>query len=219
MLLIWWAAQPLAAATISGTVVDASGNPVKDVRIDHTGKVVVVPRPDLKVDPSPDEIRTDVQGRFRVTTDRPAIVVRKPGYISQRLVITGDAQVEISLQRIAAKFQCKQSSPLDIKRRAANDSDYTATWFYIETKDGPQGVISGSGPMYSWGAPSDSYVGKSTEYAEVMYESGMIDAWGKSKDGTFWRSRSIFGASARYEGVNRDTAERLDCVMEREKLP
>jgi hypothetical protein len=102
MLLICCAAQPLAAATISGTVVDASGNPVKDVRIDHTGKVVVVPRPDLKVDPSPDEIRTDAQGHFRATTDRPAIVVRKPGYISQRLVITGDAQVEISLQRLSS---------------------------------------------------------------------------------------------------------------------
>jgi hypothetical protein len=219
MLLMCWAAQPLAAATISGTVVDASGHPVNDVRIDHTGKVVVVPRPDMKVDPSPDEIRTDVQGRFRATTDRPAIVVRKPGYISQRLVITGDAQVKISLQRIAAKFQCKQSSPLDIKRRAANDSEYTATWFYIETKDGPQGVISGSGPMYSWGAPGDFHVWRSKEYTEVMYESGIIDAWGHEEDGKYWRSRSIFGAAAQYYNVTRETAEQLDCVMEREKLP
>lgn len=59
----------------------------------------------------------------------------------------------------------------------------------------------------------------STEYAEVMYESGMIDAWGRSKDGGYRRSRSVFGAVARYDGVNRETAELLDCVMEFKKLP
>jgi hypothetical protein len=76
--------------------------------------------------------------------------------------------------------------------------------FYIETKDGTAGVLSGHGPMYSWGAPSDSYVWKSTEYAEVMYKGGMIDAWGRSEDGKYWRSRSVFGAAARYSGVDRE---------------
>jgi hypothetical protein len=209
----------LICAVISGSVTDASGKPIKDVRIDHIGRVVVVPRPDMKVPPSPDEIRTDADGHFRATTDGAAIVIRKAGYISRRLLITGDAQVEISLQPINERSRCKQSSSLDVKRKNASDADYTATWYYIETKDGPQGVLSGSGPMYSWGAPSYSYVRDSIAYAEAMYESGMIDAWGQSKDGKYWRSRSVFGAAARYDGVNRETADLLDCVMERNKLP
>ncbi len=216
MLLI---AQTLGASTISGTVTDASGNPIKDARIDHTGKAVVVPSPDLKVAPSSDEIRTDADGHFRVTTNAAAIVVRKPGYVSQRLLVTGDAHVEIVLQRIIAVSRCTQSSPPNVKRKAANDVDYAATLFTIETKDGPRAILSGRGPMYSWGAPLDSYVWKSIEYAEVMYPTGMIDAWGQSKDGTYWRSRSVFGASARYDEVSREAAEQLDCVMEREKLP
>ena len=155
MLLRCFAAEPLTAATISGTVTDASGNPIKDVRIDHTGIAVVVPRPDLKFDPSRDEVRTDAEGRFRATTFSPAIVIRKPGYISQRLLITGDLQVEISLQRIAGVSQCKQSNHLNVKTKEVNDADYTATVYYIETKAGSPGILSGHGPMYSWGAPSD----------------------------------------------------------------
>ena len=219
MLLMCLAAQPVAAATISGTVTDASRNPIKDVRVDHTGIVVVVPRPDMKVEPSHDEIRTDVQGRFRVTTGVSAIVLRKPGYISQRLLVAGDAHVEISLERIVERSQCRQSEPLNVKTKDASDVDYTATLYYMETKDGSPGILSGHGPMYSWGAPIDSYIWKSKEYSEVMYESGMIDAWGQSMDDKYWRSRSVFGAVARYDGVNRETAEQLDCVLERKKLP
>jgi len=218
MLLNGLVAQPARAATISGTVTDDSGSPIKDVRIDHTGKVVVVP-PDSKVEPSRDEIRTGASGHFRASTDASAIVVRKPGYISQRLLIAGDAEVQIVLQRIKIEMRCTQSAPFKLKTKDVSDVDYTATWFYIETKDGERGILRGSGPMYSWGAPADDYVWKSTQYAEVMYESGMIDASGQFKDGTYWRSRSVFGAAARYDGVTRDTADQLDCVMENKKLP
>jgi hypothetical protein len=210
--------QPARAATISGTVTDDSGNPIKDVRIDHTGKVVVV-SPDSKVEPSSDNARTNAGGHFRATTDASAIVVRKPGYISQRLLIAGDAEVEIVLQRIKTGTRCKQQALFTVKTKDASDVDYTATWFYIETKDGERGILRGSGPMYSWGAPPDDLVWKSMQYAEVMNESGMIDAWGQSKDGTYWRWRSVFGAAARYERVNRNTADQLDCVMENKKLP
>jgi uncharacterized membrane protein YeiH len=36
------AAQPATAATLSGTVADASGKPIRDARVDHTGRMVVV---------------------------------------------------------------------------------------------------------------------------------------------------------------------------------
>jgi hypothetical protein len=218
-LLLFLAAQPAIAAILSGTVTDSSGKPIKDARIDHTGRMVVVPPTGSAVEPSPDEAHTDAEGRFRAATFKSAVVIRKPGYISQRLLITGDAQVQITLKRIEPESKCKHSPPLDVKKKKANDIDYTATWSSVETKDGPQGIISGSGAMYSFGAPSDAHVWTSLEYAEVMYESGMIDASGHSADGKYWRSRSVFGAAAQYYNVNRETADQLDCVMEREKLP
>lgn len=221
VLLMCLAIQPAAAATISGTVTDASGKPIEGARIDHTGRRVIVIPADLAVEPSPDETATNADDHFRVTTGSPAIVIRRPGYESQRLRITGDAQVQITLQRIKPASRCKLSPALDVKTKKANDVDYTATWFYIETKDGPKGILSGNGPMYSWGAPSDSDVWTSVEYTEVMYQNGMIDAAGHSSDSKYWRSRSIFGAAAQYHGVNRETAEQLDCVMDRVpvKLP
>jgi Carboxypeptidase regulatory-like domain len=210
-MLVCLSAQRTAAATLSGTVTDASGTPVKDARIDHTGRLVVV---SLLVEPSPDDARTDADGRFRVTTVAPAIVVRKPGYISKRVPVTDDAEVQIILQRITAGPQCKLSPPPKVKTKKANDVDYTATWFYIQTKGGPKGILSGSGPSYSLGAPLNSDVWASIDYAEVMYESGMIDASGHTADGKYWRSRSKLGAAAQYYNVNRETAEQLDCVMD-----
>jgi len=110
MLLTSFAARNATAATISGTVVDASGMPIAGARVDHTGGLVVVPPTSLDVKPSPDETRTDADGRFMVTTLVPAFVVRKPGYISQRVLVAGDAhtdylaenQSRITLQAVAS---------------------------------------------------------------------------------------------------------------------
>jgi hypothetical protein len=215
MLLMCLAALPAAAATISGTVTDASGKPIKDARIDHTGKRVIVT---LNVEPSPDETRTNADGRFQVTTESRAIVIRTPGYESQRVHLAGDAEIQITLQRIKSASRCKQFPPPAVKTKKSNDVDYAATWFYIETKDGKKGIIRGSGPSYSFGAPSDSDVWTSVEYFETMDETGVIDAAGHSSDGKYWRLRSIFGAAAQYYGVNRETAEQLDCVMDRVPL-
>ena len=210
----------VTGANISGTVTDVSGKPLEDVRIDHTGKLVVVSATHLAIQPSPDEIRTDADGHFRVVTGAPAIVVRKPGYESQRVRVTGERQVLITLRRITSASRCKLSEPLVFKTKKANDSDsdYTATWFYIETKNGPVGIISGSGHTYSLGAPSDHLVWTSDEYTEIMFENGIIDAAGHSADGKYWRSRTIFGAAAQYYNQSRETAEQLDCVMDRVPL-
>src|SRR5258708_1054158 len=205
---------PTLGATIDGMVTDTSGKALENARIDHTGKNVIVVPTDLAIKPSPDEIRTDVKGHFRVVTDAPAFVVRKPGFESQRVRVSGDAHVKVTLQRIKSTSRCKLSVPPVFKTKGGNDVDYTATWFYIETKDGPQGIISGSGPTYSWGAPNDSQVWTSVEYAELMLDNGVVDASGHSAGGKYWRSRSIFGAAAQYYNQTRETAEQLDCVMD-----
>jgi len=219
ILLAFLAPQPSRAASISGKVTDAEGNPIEGVRVDHIGKTVVVARADLKVAPMPEEVRTNAVGDFNATTGSPAIVFRKAGYVSQRVLIVGDARMNISLQPIKSRSRCTQSLPIKVKTKEQNDIDYAATLYYIEAKDESPGILSGRGPMYSWGAPNDSYVWKSKEYAEVMYENGVIDARGESQDGKYWRSRTIFGAAARYDGVDRETADLLDCVMDQKKLP
>jgi hypothetical protein len=207
------AAQIAAGATITGTVTDSSGTPIVDARVDHTGMVVAVAT--TPVPPAAGEIRTDSDGRFRLTTTVPAVVIRKPGYASYRLLISGDAEVQIKLRPMRERLLCKVSPPPKVKTKEQNDSDYSATLYYVETKNGKRGVLSGGGPIYSFGAPSDSYVWKSTEYSEVMYENGMIDASGRSGDRDYWRVRSVFAAEAHYSDVNRETAELLDCVMDR----
>ena len=211
MTLTYLAAQIAQAAMISGIVTDTSGTPIKDARIDHLDRMVVI---SSMVEPLPNEVRTDAKGHFRATTFAPAIVVRKPGYVSERVSVNDGAQERIVLERITSRSRCKQSPPPKVKTKRANDVDYTATWFYIQTKNGPKGVLSGSGPSYSWGAPNSQDIWTSREYAEVMYESGMIDASGNTSDGKFWRSRTKFGAAAQYYNVNRETAEQLDCVMD-----
>src|ERR1700733_14513607 len=87
-------------AIISGTVKEASGNPIENARIDHTGKQVVLGAPGRSGKPSGDEIRTDSKGHFRVVINVPAIVIRKPGYVSQRVRVTGDAELQITLDGI-----------------------------------------------------------------------------------------------------------------------
>jgi hypothetical protein len=205
----------LQAATIEGTVADASGLPIENARIEHIGRMVVATSSRLAISPSADEIRTDASGRFKVTTKKPAFVVRKPGYQSIRVMVAGDAKVNITLASIKPTSRCRLKAIPSFKTKAANDVDYQATWCYIETAAGPQGFIVGTGPMYSFGAPHDSDVWTSLEYSEFVHDSGVIDASGRAADGTYWRMKGIFGSAAQYYGQTHEIAEQLDCLMDR----
>ena len=147
LLLMTCLATPTVAATITGTVRDVAGHPLKGVRIDHVGRLVI--NTPEGVDPSPDDIRTNAVGYFRVTTDQPAFVIRTPGYESQRVRVNGDAEVQIVLLKIQTTSSCKLSPPPKVKTKKGNDVDYVATWFYVDTKDGRKGILSGSGHIYS----------------------------------------------------------------------
>jgi hypothetical protein len=48
--------QIASGATLTGIVTDASGKPLENARVDHTGKTVVVAATELAVQPSPDEL-------------------------------------------------------------------------------------------------------------------------------------------------------------------
>ncbi len=162
-------------------------------------------------------MRADKVGRFQVAVTSPAIVIRKPGFISERVLVSRDMDVRITLRHIEPVSKCPVEVP-HVKTKDANDIDYIATWTYIETKDGPKGIISGRGPLYSFGAPSDSNVWTSVEYFEVMYEDGVVDARGHIGHDNYWRSQTIFGAAAQYYKMDRTSAEILDCIMDRNRL-
>lgn len=217
LAIIGFAAHDTRATVVSGTVVDVSGKPIEDVRIDHIGKLVVVGPPDFKPPASPDAPRTDGEGNFEVTTTSPAIVIRKPGYESQRIRVTEDLHVRITLQQMKPFPECKVKVPR-VKRKNASDVDYTGFWTYVDTKNGRKGIITGHGPTYTLGGPNDRDVWNSIEYTEVMYDNGIVDARGRAADGTYWRSQSIFGSAAQYYNEDRATAEILDCIMDRAPL-
>ncbi|HWZ31880.1 MAG TPA: hypothetical protein VNX18_11125 [Bryobacteraceae bacterium] len=128
--------------------------------------------------------------------------------------VTGDAQMQVTLQPVKP-FKCKVEPLPKVKTKKANDVDYTASWFYVETKNGPKGIISGQGSSYSFGAPGDRNVWASLDYFEVMLPNGVIDARGHSADGKYWRMQTRFGAAAQYYDVDQSTAEVLDCIMDR----
>jgi hypothetical protein len=202
-----------AAVRVSGLVTDESGAPIAGARIDHTGTLVINPPAVLNIDASPSDQRADAAGRFQVTTEAPAIVIRKPGYQSQRLRINGDENATVVLRHLQAS-PCKLSPPPRWKKKQANDVDYSGAWYVVNTKAGKKGIMSGSGPLYSFGAPNDNKVWTSLDYFEVMYPDGVIDARGHSSDGKYWRSKSVFGTAVQYDGMNQAATEPLDCVMD-----
>ncbi len=201
-----------SAATISGTVRDPSGNPIPNARIDHIGIWTLVARPEVD---DQDGLRTGPQGQFRAVTQATVFVIRKPGYMSQRIQVAGDADLQVTLSPIQSQNRCRLSTPPKFKTKSANDVDYTANWYWIKTQAGRAGIIAGSGGAYSFGAPSKQHIHNSTEYSEFMLPNGVIDAAGRDPNGTYWRSRTIFGKAAHYSSQTRDTADRLDCIMDR----
>jgi hypothetical protein len=104
------------------------------------------------------------------------------------------------------------------KTKGFMDVDYSGTWYYIETKHGPQGITSGSGIMYSSGSPRDWEVWTSVEYSEFVDEGGVTDAAGRTADGKYWRERGMWPSSATYAEQDRETARKLDCVMDRVEI-
>ena len=201
----------LFAAKISGIVTDESGRPVAGARLDHLGEVVVVGPPSYN---DPNQRQTDREGHFEVITGKPAFVIRKPGYESQRILVNADQEVKVTLRALKTP-SCTINPKPKAKTKDASDIDYQATWMYIETPHGPMGILSGHGYAYSFGAPLDDRVWRSSEYFEVMYPDRVIDARGREANGEYWRSQTWFGAATHYSGMDRETAEKLDCLMDR----
>jgi hypothetical protein len=197
-----------APKTIEGQVVDSFGKPVEGARIDH------VKRGWSSFGPS-----TDAQGRFRVGMDTPAAVVRKPGFQSFFLRPGVEIQLQITLQPAKA-LKCTPARIPDVVVKEVKDSDYTANYKILNTKDGPKALVSGKGSLWSYGIPVDSDVWNSVEYFEQNFGSfandgiGTVDARGKTAAGKYWRFRGSFGYSTSYRDVDQSTAVMMDRLID-----
>ena len=213
--LLWIAAFTAAYAQVNDmrhvsiTVVGVNGRPVAGARIDHTGAPVFIGPPN-----QPIERGTDSDGHFTLTTDKPAVVVRKPGFTSYRLRIDQDGDARVILQPAPPQRKCELAKIPGIRYQPMHDIDYSGVIISVPTAKGRKVVISGRGPSYSFGAPSNSDVWDSVDYSEVMDPRGVVDARGKLPNGTYWRSRSEFGASAWYVNVDKTTALLLDRLID-----
>jgi hypothetical protein len=77
--------------------------------------------------------------------------------------------------------------------------------------------MHGSGPLWSFGTPSDLDVWRSVSYEEATFDSGrltIIDARGQFPNGDRWRHLGMFGESASYSDVDEVTAKILDQFLD-----
>jgi len=212
------------ARHITGVVIDAGGKPVVDARIDHTND-------------RQQGYQTDSEGRFELDTRAPILIVRKAGFRSE-LVRTQEATGStVILQKLSENRgfpTCSNSGQYDgidgwgasfqfprilrVKAsRPAQDADYGARNYYVETKQGPKGITHGSGPLWSFGTPSDQDVWRSVKYEEATYDvqgQMIIDARGQLPNGNRWRSLGKFGESASYSNIDETTAKILDQFLD-----
>ena len=141
---------------ITGVVIDAEAKPIANAHIDHT-------------DDRRQAHQTDSEGRFELDTRAPVVIIRKSGFRSE-LVRTRDAtKARITLEKLnenrlfptcsnneqydgidgwGASFQFPRVSGI-IAGRQGRDADYAERSYYVETTQGPRGIMHGSGPTWS----------------------------------------------------------------------
>jgi hypothetical protein len=207
-----------------GIVTDNSGVPLSDVWINHTGDRFK-------------EVSSDPQGRFDFQTSAPAIVFRKRGFQSKYHRVDRSATISIQLEaRQPALPLCTRHSGClslqgfggafcltkvsGVKATAqGNDVDYGGRSFVIVTHSGKNSIEHGGGPMWGEGMPFDEDVWSAQEYVEANYRDAdgfaVVDARGKNKDGTHWRSLGRFGETATYHNALEQNAMALDKVLDR----
>jgi hypothetical protein len=208
--------------SITGIVSDVDGNPIADARIDHSDNR-------LKA------IRTGNSGKFSLQTRAPAVVIRKTGFRSQWLRIADLPEIQITLQPAKANPQiraCSRTEPCEsingwgaqfcfprvpgvTAGRQGQDIDYGIRSYVIHKSKA--WITHGSGPLWSFGLPSDDDVWGANEYQERVFGTNplsTIDARGRTADGKFWRNLGKFGESAFYRDVAEPDARLLDRVLD-----
>ena len=204
---------------MAGVVVDAEGKPVDGASIDDSGDMREIHQ-------------TDSEGRFALDTGAPAIVIRKGGFRSETVRTREATEVRIVLKRAFpictnsvryvgiegpyASFQFPKIQGVEISAQV-NDVDYSARYYYVNTKHKRKAIMHGSGVLWGAGTPSDADVSQSVKYEETRYDADgitILDARGQFANGDRWRCLGKFGESASYSDVDEATAKLLDQVLD-----
>ena len=96
---------------VTGSVLDSSGRPITDAIVAHVGRPEVLRTVRPPGEPQVEQLRSDKDGRFKVTVASPAIVIRKPGFVSERVMVPGDRDVRIVLRGIGPAAKCAVEVP------------------------------------------------------------------------------------------------------------
>jgi hypothetical protein len=205
-------AQSVQRHQLTGLVTDSSGKPVEGAWIDHTGNGKY-PRWEYSTTP---------EGRFDLWTGAPAVVIRKAGYDSVRLMIKDQKDpedVRVVLRPVSAAPAPKASGePCKVESHDLNDVDFTATSIGARDKNGKRwAILCGQGFNWSYGVPNNANVWQSVEYSEAMTgvpKLGVVDARGKTPDGKYWRDRGMLGRSCSYWRADESAVALLDTIMD-----
>lgn len=210
---------------IAGTVVDTEGKPIEKATIASSKYKTTETGPD---------------GKFETDTSDTAVVIRKAGFESERPLTKNADTVRVTLRpadrpRLPAcsrdiddvgledavtDFRSPRLAGLSYGDQG-HGADYTTRIYYVTGGSKAKGIMHGTGAMWSVGIPFDRDVQESAEYRETVYPFRgfggpvmIIDARGRSPDGTRWRFLGMVGETAEYHGVDEATAQILDKVLD-----
>ena len=222
------------ATPVSGVVVDASGNPIRGARVDHSARYYAPLRTWWGTHGRESPI-TDSSGRFSITTRAPALVIRKAGYRSVRVQVHGRSALRVTLHEITNAFPsvregtncetldgwhtlfCFPKRPQIVAVRPFRDIDFRARTIVIRTEAGPKEMMHGVGPDWSSGVPNNEEVWGSVTYGESVYNYGnfeLVDARGSTAGGNVWRYFGRKGESAEYRDVDAAAARLFDQIID-----
>jgi hypothetical protein len=209
-----------SAVTIAGIIVDSVGQPLPNVRIDHSTV--------RDLDRSP---ISDREGRFRIETLAPAAVFRKDGYIS-RFVRTREAGDMHNVNTRKQVPTCSQSSDYvslgpgtftfrKVKGvrigKASKDIDAVERSFIIGIRTGAREMVHGYGASWGGATPRTLDIWVTAVFEEAALEAqglSTLDSRGETVDGRFWRSVGRLGESVSYFDADRHDAILFDSVLD-----
>lgn len=203
-------------------VAGEDGKPLSEVRVEHAN---------LKGD-----LVTDPDGKVEFSTSAPYFVLGRPGYESVRLATEEATDDRATLRKLPAGEQFRVCSQADLsakvqgwngvfqlpKARTAKatteklDVDYWARGVAAKSRSKLQWGEQGRGPMWG-GIEEDEEVWGSARYKEITYRLGslsVIDAKSWLHDGTCQRSVGFWGESILYYGLNCDSVQPLDDLID-----
>jgi len=208
---------------VIGTVVDQEGRPVDGARFEQVSERTE---------------RSASDGGFRFNTAGASFVIRKEGFQSEFVRVPDNGLVRVVLKKedVRPFPNCASPAPtigVDIRFAKIQgfknggttiDADYSVESYEFETPAGLKTIRHGSGALWSFGTPVNSYVWASMKYQEILFSHGrgtILEARGELKNGNRWRFLGKFGETVMYYDVEPESALVLDkffdsaCVMPR----